>query len=93
VSGKPLFRGILIGLVLCILWNAVSLLQVQISCVDCPVIFGFPFRVAEAGGLGAGYQILWLGLAADLLIGLGLGIGAVAVYEARRHRRTRLEDF
>jgi hypothetical protein len=93
VSGNSFRIGAAIGTVLCIMLNAFSLLQVRISCADCPVTFGFPFSVAAAGGLGGGYQILWLGLAADLLLCLGLGIGAAEFFEARSRQRKRLKEL
>jgi hypothetical protein len=58
----------LIVLVLFIIANYYSYLQMKYPCIDCSAEFGFPFRIWVEGGMVGVKRILWEGLLADLLI-------------------------
>jgi hypothetical protein len=90
MNPKSLRLGVLLGVGLCILLNAISLVQVQFVCAGCPVTFGFPFPIAAANGLAGGFQILWLGLAADLLLSIGVGMIAIMMIESRMRKKKRM---
>ncbi len=54
----------------------------SISCIDCGVSFGLPYEIFETDGFGGIYKIFWLGLVADILIGLIFSIGLGCVFQA-----------
>jgi hypothetical protein len=62
-------------------------------CFDCFVSYGFPFRMWGTGGLVGITKIFWLGLIADILIGIIFSIGLGCVFQivgkfiVRRQRR------
>lgn len=93
MNKKTFGIGVILGVAVCIAFNIYSFTQIEYLCLDCPVSYGLPFRIAEIGGFARPVSILWGGLIANLLIYIGAGILLIAAGKTlfRKPRRPRLD--
>jgi hypothetical protein len=85
----PIF-GAVVGVVIGVAVNIVSLAGIVFNCMDCPVSYGVPFVIVTMGGFGGPQRIFWGALIVDLLSFIVVGILLVAALKAVSRRRRRL---
>jgi large-conductance mechanosensitive channel len=82
-------RGTIVGVVIGLAANALSLAQIQYACMNCPVSYGIPFRIAEMDGYASPQRVLWGGVVANLLAFVVVGIFLLAAAKALSRRRRK----
>jgi len=69
---------VLLGFVALNMWIEVVF---PVRCADCHAHVGFPFAYYDEGGFAGDTQVLWLGLAGDIAVALGIAFGVVLAGE------------